>query len=444
MMAYSRSTLANVETGRQNVSRDFWQRCDAVLSTGDCLTAQYDELAALVRSRHEAAAAALRAARVAKLNAWLGSDAARAAVAPDNNAGESSITEGDATKRRDALKLGLLSAAATPELVARILDGAAAEALESTRRLGTTTVGPGTFDQLEAVMTDLNSSYSQAQPAEQLLVAHAYRGYVQELIEGRHTLKEARELYTYAGWLSETLAWLAHDLGNPRAAQAYAVDCYEHADQAGHDELCAWACDAMASIALYAGCPERAVKAAHRGIEQAPPGHPLAVRLHAQAARAYAKLGRSDECERFFNEVQELHDRLPTNLPARFDVDTGILADYALTAYPASAYLWLGDFLTAKRHAEDALVVHEQAPAVSHSPSREAIARLDLAIALAALGSPDEAVAHGRQALTSPRIVDSVQARAGDLATALTRRYPRLPEVRAFDEQYRELAGSAR
>jgi hypothetical protein len=42
------------------------------------LTAQYDQLAALVRSRHEAAAAALRAARAAKLSAWLGSDAARA------------------------------------------------------------------------------------------------------------------------------------------------------------------------------------------------------------------------------------------------------------------------------------------------------------------------------------------------------------------------------
>jgi hypothetical protein len=400
----------------------------------------------LVRRRHEAAAAALRAARAAKLSAWLGSDEALAAVvpAPENNASELRITEGDATKRRNALKLGLLSAAAAPELVARVLDGAAAEALEFTRRSGTTTVGRGTFDQLEAVLTSLNQAYHQAQPAEQFLVAHAYRSYVQELIKGRHTLKEARELYAYAGWLSEILAWLAHDLGNPLAAEAYAVDCYEHADQAGHDELCAWASDALASFPLYAEYPERAVEAAHRGIEKVPLGHPLAVRLHAKAARAYAKLGRSDECERVLAEAQELHDRLPVNPPARFGTDTGVLADYALTVYPASSYLWLGNFTAAKRHAEDALVVHEQAPAASRSPGRERIARLDLAIALVALGSPDEAVAHGLQALASPRIVHSTLVRAGDLATALKRRYPRLPETSAFHEQYRELTGRAR
>jgi len=334
--------------------------------------------------------------------------------------------------------LGLLSAAA-PEVVARVLAGAAGEAVEFTRRSGITDVGRGTFDQLEAVVTALDRAYSQTHPGEQLVVARAYRSCVQQLIDGRHTLEEARELYAYAGWLSEMLAWLAHDLGNSLVAGFYAIDCYEHADQAGHDELCAWASDAMASITMYAQQPKRAVKAAHRGIAKAPLTHPLAVRLRAQAARAYAKLGRRDECEQFLVEARELYDRLPSTSPRRFAVDTGTLADYALTAYPASSYLWLADYSTARRHALNALTVHEQAPPASRSPSREAIARLDLAIALVALGSPDEAVAHGRQALASSRVVDSVRIRAGDLDAALTGRYSDLPDTQAFHDQYREL-----
>ena len=38
---YGRSTIANVEVGRQNVPRGFWERADAVLDAGGRLIAQY-------------------------------------------------------------------------------------------------------------------------------------------------------------------------------------------------------------------------------------------------------------------------------------------------------------------------------------------------------------------------------------------------------------------
>ncbi len=41
---YGRSTVANVETGRQKASRDFWQRCDELLSTGGVLVRAFDDL----------------------------------------------------------------------------------------------------------------------------------------------------------------------------------------------------------------------------------------------------------------------------------------------------------------------------------------------------------------------------------------------------------------
>jgi hypothetical protein len=51
---YGRSTIANVETGRQHVPREFWQRCERTLNAGGRLLAAADQLEALVeRQRQE-------------------------------------------------------------------------------------------------------------------------------------------------------------------------------------------------------------------------------------------------------------------------------------------------------------------------------------------------------------------------------------------------------
>ena len=55
---YGRSTVANVEIGRQNVPRGFWERADAVLGAGGKLLQSYDQLQTLVaRQRWEVLAA---------------------------------------------------------------------------------------------------------------------------------------------------------------------------------------------------------------------------------------------------------------------------------------------------------------------------------------------------------------------------------------------------
>lgn len=56
---YGRSTVANVERGRQNVAADFWRRTDVVLSTGGSLARGHERLRDLVREdRVEAARSA--------------------------------------------------------------------------------------------------------------------------------------------------------------------------------------------------------------------------------------------------------------------------------------------------------------------------------------------------------------------------------------------------
>jgi tetratricopeptide (TPR) repeat protein/transcriptional regulator with XRE-family HTH domain len=368
-------------------------------------------------------------------------DAARVrlGLAPKAGPGQApSRPDGSSLARRTVVGAGV-AAAVTPAVLGSVLREAAAEAMDFTREASISAVGSGTIAHLEAVVTDLGRSYSYESPLDRFAVARLYRQRVADLIRGRRTLKEARELHVCAAELSVRLAWLAHDLGSPLTAEAYAIDSYTYADEAGNDELCAWASDAMASIAMYAEQPAKAITTAGKGLRKASRTHPLSIRLQAQAARAHARLGQAEEATTLLGTATRLYEALPACTPTRFSVDTGTLAGYAITAYAASSYLSLGDFTQAERHARAALAVHEQVGAASRSPSREAIARLDLAIAQAHRHEPEEAAALGIQALGSSRVVDSVLARAAALDAALLTGHPELTCAHTFHEQYQTL-----
>ncbi len=357
--------------------------------------------------------------------------------------GSPSATEEEATKRRVAVKLAGLAFAA-PAAVAAVLDQAAAEAMEFTRQAEASMLGSGTLEHLDLAVTDLNDAYSLKPPQLLFDAVMDYRRKVDRFLKAQHTQRQGRELCAYAGWLSELLAWLAHDLGHARAGLAFANDAYAYGMEAGHGELCAWAMDAAASINLYEHRPTEARKTALRGLAQAPTSHPLTVRLKAQAARASAADGDADSFIASFQAAQEAHQLLPVRTSRCFGLDPLPLADYALTSYPATAYIWLGQADQARQHAENALAAYASAPAASRSPSREAIARIDLALAHAQLGDPDDAVALGHQALDSARVVDSVRNRAGDLTFFLTRRYPRHAAVEGLREHLAAAAAVAR
>lgn len=425
---YHRSAISHLEAGRHPAPREFWARAHELLKADGALRAAYE---ALVTTKRDAAEVNQRPHRNTD------GDTGRAETRPSASPANSGTTG-----RRTALTLGLAVAVA-PEMLNRVWSEASAEAMEFTRRTGVSSVGRGTLEHLELIVSDLNRGYSQGEPLGELfVVARAYRARVDELIHGRHTLSELRDLYVYAGGLSELLAWLANDLGHPRTAQAYAVDSYAHAEQAGHGELGGWAADVMTTIASYAERPDRAVQAARKGIARVPIDHPLAIQLRVKAARAYARLGDRERFDTLFTEARRLHDQLPAETPNRFTIGTGTLASYAITAYPAHAYLALEDFHAAKTHSEAALAVHESAPPASSSPGKGAMARLNLATALTHLGEPDEAAALGHQALTSACAANFVRTHAHDLNAALVRRYPTLTCVRDFHDHYRQVVSA--
>ncbi|MGH3939966.1 MAG: helix-turn-helix domain-containing protein [Pseudonocardiaceae bacterium] len=414
---YHPTAISHIEAGRHPAPREFWERADELLAADGVLLDAYQ---ALVTAKQDAANEVAVAEKTR-----------RQAVQPAQ-------ANGGTSGRRTALKLSV-AAALAPEVLSRVLADSAAEAMEFTRQAGISSVGRGALEHLELVISDLSCGYSTESPAEQFVVARAYRARVDELIRSRHTLKELRDLYVYAGCLSELLAYLAHDLGNPRTAQAYAVDCYTYGEQAEYGELCGWAADVMTTITTYIDRPDRAAQAGMKGIAQIPTGHPLAIRLRAKTARAYAQLGDRETFETLFSEARNLHDKMSTQTPSRFTLDTGAMASYAISAHPAQAYMWLGDFHMAKKHSEMALAAHESANG-DGAPGKGSIARLNLATSLVHLGTPEEAIALGSQALTCTSALGSVLTHARDLNAVLVSRYPTLTCVRDFQEQYRQFA----
>ena len=63
LSGYTRSTVANAETGRQHVPRTFWSRCDEALGTGNALARGYDQVIGLHREQHVKSAVVAQQAR---------------------------------------------------------------------------------------------------------------------------------------------------------------------------------------------------------------------------------------------------------------------------------------------------------------------------------------------------------------------------------------------
>ncbi len=92
LTSYSRSTIANVETGRQKVPRAFWERADTALRTGGVLAGAHDEMEASLRLRRQAAAREFGAARRARARTT-GDPAYALALERENDCGQSSHLE---------------------------------------------------------------------------------------------------------------------------------------------------------------------------------------------------------------------------------------------------------------------------------------------------------------------------------------------------------------
>ncbi|MDT0345800.1 hypothetical protein [Streptomyces litchfieldiae] len=337
---------------------------------------------------------------------------------------------GDPTDRRTLV--ALTGSTALTSLIGA--NSASADTVRAfTRRTSHSDLAPQDVEDLELAVHRLGATYSAHSPAELWPVAARYRERAAALLEGRHTLRQGRALAHQAGMLSVVLAWLAHDLGRRDLVGALCDDAWQHGREADSPEVCAWAEDVRCTDALYDQRPLDALTAATRGLAVAPGGSNAAVRLSAQLARTQARVGNQDEFARAAGRAEVHRENIPLHGVGLFAADA-----VRIVSFNASSHGWLGQHRLARDAAQEAISLYESV-APGRAPTRLAIARLDLALAHAALGEPEASLPLAQQALKGDRVVQSIRDRARQLGRTLLTTYPSLPQVQAFGEEVRSL-----
>lgn len=307
---------------------------------------------------------------------------------------------------------------------------------ELTRHAERSDLGHGTLEALHEVKERLCRDYP-SWPAEELARRGArHLRHVLDLLHGRVSLAQHRELLVTSGWLAALLGCLHYDLGNTGAAEAARVMAGSLGEEAGHSEIVAWSHELAAWFALVEGRHADAVRWAQVGAGRAGQTS-AAVQLALQVARGYAHMG-DDRAVRALRTGRQILERLPP--PAypehHFAVDRDKYDFYAGTVWT-----WLGtDDATAEKHLQLAAAKWVLPSGRVRWPMRLAISKLDLAMLASRRGDLDEAVACGRTALEIPRRSALLLPRAAEFGQHLATRYPREHLVR----EYRDLVRSTR
>jgi tetratricopeptide (TPR) repeat protein len=297
---------------------------------------------------------------------------------------------------------------------------------------GEADAGDGGVERLRATVDRLCCEYSSTPPAKLLPRAEAVARRLQALLEGRHETTLRHAVLVQAGWLQMLLTCLYNDLDRREAAWRSRDLALAVAQETGDAHLLAWAFETPSWFALYDGRPQLALEAAMEGLRVAPVGSSGWIMLEIKAACAWSRLGDASQTERHLEAAaRALEDRPPPGNPQHhFVFDPPKLHTFA-----ATAYTWLGQPAGAEEHARSVIRVQEDRLGPRHSPSRLAIARLDLAQALVEQRRHDEALAVAVRAFEEFARRDTL-VRAGELKRRLQQGRPYGPQVREFHERY--------
>jgi len=188
----------------------------------------------------------------------------------------------------------------------------------------------------------------------------------------------------------------------------------------------------MACSSSQGGAASEATTAALNGLNRCPRQHPLAARLRVHAALGYARQGNRMACVDLLTEARQVCEQLPDQMPSRFATDSAEHTSYYVASLAGSCLVSLGEWKDAERQARTACGVAQWSPGIA------ACTQLDLGLALAHLGAPDEAAERGKQALALGRGFADLLAKAQTLDATLQRRYPKEPATGEFRARYQQ------
>ncbi|MFG1883316.1 helix-turn-helix domain-containing protein [Micromonospora sp. NPDC049102] len=286
-----------------------------------------------------------------------------------------------------------------------------AEADDLLQRVSASDVSAETLARIEQRVDELAILYPTAAPADLLPMVRRHLAYVTRLLDGRVTLAQQRRLVVAGGWLAVLRATVHIDLQQPRAASAHLAAASGLAGHAEHREIQGWCLETRAWEVLTLGDYRTALALSQQAQQAAPVGSSAHIQATAQEARAWARMGAVRETRRALDRVE----RLTANLPLPDRAEHHYRYDPAKAeAYTATTLAWAGD-PGAEQVARQVLANLDPRGDGGERPRRSASARLDLGLALATTGRPDEASAFAAAAVTSGRVVPSNWWRAREV-----------------------------
>jgi transcriptional regulator with XRE-family HTH domain len=263
---------------------------------------------------------------------------------------------------------------------------------------------------------------------------------VEQLLDGRQSLKDRAHLTLLGGQLTYFLARLSFNLGDYAAARRHAVLAWEYAEDVGQPVLCASVRTLQGTIAYYGGHYQRSLELLRAAEPYETPY--TRARIAANTGRAYAALGDRPSAERALAAME----RQLVDLPVQ-PGDAPYTPGTAMSAL-ASTLVRLGDGEAAEQSARQAVDLHN-VPGVKDSFFEDrgnAILNLAGSLVVRRRPEPEEAARLGIQAISVPsqQRTETVRKRAVEVSQLLNT-WRTSPAVKDFVDRLRayELPASA-
>ncbi|MBV9447291.1 MAG: hypothetical protein JO345_15520 [Streptosporangiaceae bacterium] len=338
-------------------------------------------------------------------------------------------TQQELTEKIASLLSSYLGDARAQELVPRVV-----RALEVTRHAGISELAAP--EDLDAVVEHYKQIFRSAPPSELYHEILGVRAHVGTLLDSTRAANSHSDLVVMAGWLSNLLALVTHDLHDRAASLVWCADAERRSREAHYPELEGWAAQTRALMSFYDGRAHEAVTHAQRGQQFASLGTVAHAKLVAEEMRAWALIGNSDKVSSTRWRAEKAIAQLPADTPRRGALSISLAEDPPFTA---TSLLLLGRYQEAVEATRRVIAIFygsDSDEGRREHPSGFARTHLILALALAGLGELGEAHAAGCVALDVPRLTWPVAVLAGQLDQTLMRDFTHTAEACAYHERY--------
>ncbi len=392
LTGYSRSTIANVETGRQNVPRDLWERADTALRTGGRLATGHDEVEAAVRH-------ALRTA------------ARNASTARQANAAQNGLPRGQPSQ--------LTTPIARVSPIAPLVDGPSGELRDVIRLLS-----------MRQQLKSIDNAHGGG-TALPMVMGYVLREVVPIMNGCRFPI--SRNLADVVAELYCDVGWAAYDAGQQNLATRYFKKALRLAHVAGDRMLGARIQAALSHQAIYLGRVQQAIdfaEAARAAARHLATPRTVAM-LAAMEACAHAAAGDSRRSQQALDDAASALTSIDRGEPDPewLDFDEG-----GYWGHAARAYRDLGQLDKAEQYAAKAIGLC----LTGHSRTRAQRTAIQ-ATAHLRMGEVDAAAAAGLQVVN-----DAWNLRSGHVLGEVTQLAEamaplRAPDAAEFLDQAREL-----